>query len=434
MGESIWTEAQLPEYAPLRTSIAADVLVIGGGMAGLLCARLLQEAGVGCVVAERCRIAQGVTANTTAKLTAQHGLLYHKLLRQFGKEVAQGYLQANLSALDAFRAMSREIPCQFQELPAYLYSLEGAAPLQRELRALEDIGYRPAWESRPPLPFPVDGAVKFPSQGQFHPLQFLQGILPGLTIYENTPVLSLEGTHAVTPHGRIRAQKVIVATHFPFLNRHGAYFLKLFQERSYVLALENAGDVGGMYIDAKSGGLSLRNAGSALLLGGGSHRTGKKSAGWEPLRAFARQYYPASRERAAWATQDCITLDGIPYIGQYSPKLPDIYVATGFNKWGMTSSMVAAQLLKDAILARPNAYAGVFAPQRPMLRKQLLVNGWEASVNLLTPTRPRCPHLGCALKWNPQEHSWDCPCHGSRFAENGRLLNNPATGDLPPQE
>ena len=125
-----------------------------------------------------------------------------------------------------------------------------------------------------------------------------------------------------------------------------------------------------------------------------------------------------------------MTLDGIPYIGRYSRRTPDLFVATGFNKWGMTSSMVAASILCDLVQDKENPYADVFRPDRSIMRKQLLTNGLETTANLLTPTAPRCPHLGCALKWNRQEHSWDCPCHGSRFTEEGTLLDNPATGNL----
>lgn len=125
-----------------------------------------------------------------------------------------------------------------------------------------------------------------------------------------------------------------------------------------------------------------------------------------------------------------MTLDGVPYIGRYSKRTPDFYVATGFNKWGMTSSMVSARILTDMITGRKNPYAPVFSPSRSILHPQLAVNAFESAVNLLTPSSKRCPHLGCALKWNPQEHSWDCPCHGSRFTQNGKIIDNPATGDL----
>ena len=274
------------------------------------------------------------------------------------------------------------------------------------------------------------GALKFPNQAQFHPLKFVSAISKDLHIYEHTPVRELANTTAVTDHGKISAKKIIVATHFPFLNKHGSYFLKLYQHRSYVIALENAPDVGGMYVDEAQKGMSFRNYRNLLLIGGGDHRTGKRGGGWEELRDFAARHYPGAEEKYSWATQDCMSLDGVPYIGPYSASTSNLYVATGFNKWGMTSSMVAAMILSDLVQGKENPYADVFSPSRTILRPQLAVNGFEAIVNLLTPSARRCPHLGCALKWNSTEHSWDCPCHGSRFTEDGKLIDNPATGDL----
>ena len=214
------------------------------------------------------------------------------------------------------------------------------------------------------------------------------------------------------------------------LNEHGAYFLKLYQQRSYVIALENAKQPEGMYLDCADNGLSLRSAGRYLLLGGGGHRTGKQGLNWSLPEAVAAQYYPDAKILARWATQDCMTLDGMPYIGRYSSATPDLYVATGFQKWGMSTSMAAASILVDLIQNRENPYSSLFSPQRSMMHKQLLVNGLEATANLLLPTKPRCPHLGCALHWNKAERSWDCSCHGSRFDEKGKVLNNPATDDM----
>ena len=185
-----------------------------------------------------------------------------------------------------------------------------------------------------------------------------------------------------------------------------------------------------MYIDEAQGGFSFRNADGLLLLGGGGHRTGKAGGGWTALRQAAAQFYPQASEAFHWAAQDCMALDGVPYIGRYAPATPDFYVATGFNKWGMTSAMAAALILRDLICGEENPCAAVFDPSRSILHPQLAVNAFETAVDFLTPTLRRCPHLGCALKWNPQEHSWDCPCHGSRFSENGMLLDNPATGNM----
>ena len=400
-------------------------------MTGIQCAYMLHQAGVDYALVEASHLCSGITKNTTAKITSQHGLIYHKLLSRFGAEQAKLYLEANESALAQYRRLCETIPCDFKEQDNYVYSLDGKKKLEQEMTALSFLGADAQFVQLLPLPFPTAGAVRFPHQAQFHPLRFVAGVVKGLHIYENTVVRELIGTTAVTNHGSIKAEKIIVATHFPFLNKHGSYFLKLYQNRSYVLALEGAPKLDGMYVDEADKGLSFRSYNDLLLLGGGSHRTGKHGGAWSELTAFAMEHYLGAKEVCRWATQDCMSLDGVPYIGQYSKQTPNLYVAAGFNKWGMTSSMVSAMVLRDMILDRHNPWAEVFSPSRTILRPQLAINGFEAVTNLLTPTAKRCPHLGCALKWNPQEHSWDCPCHGSRFTENGKLIDNPATGDLP---
>ena len=429
--KSLWEQTDKGRsFECLRQDIHTDVLVIGGGMAGILCARLLQDRGVDCVVAEAEEISSGITKHTTAKITSQHGLIYDKLIREFDVERAGLYLQANQRAVRKYKEMCRSIDCDFEEKHAYVYSIEDEKKLIKEMKALQKLNAHAEFVRQLPLPFSVAGAIRFPDQAQFNPMKFLHGISRDLKIYEHTCVRELQGTTAVTDGGKIHADNIIVATHFPFLNKHGSYFLKLYQHRSYVIALENCQNLDGMYVDEAQKGLSFRNYGNLLLLGGGDHRTGKQGGNWQELRTFAKKYYPDSVERYHWATQDCMTLDGIPYIGQYSGGTSNLYVATGFNKWGMTSSMVSALILGDLITGKENPYTEVFSPSRTILRPQLAVNGFETMKGLLTPTVKRCPHLGCALKWNSQEHSWDCPCHGSRFTEKGRLIDNPATGDL----
>lgn len=429
--ESVWSDtAHIQEFDCLKEDKQTEVLIIGGGMAGILCAYFLKEAGIPCILAEADRLCSGITKNTTAKITSQHGLIYHKLLRRFGPEKTRMYLDANEAALKQYEKLCRRIDCDFEEKDSYVYCVENTAKLEKELAALERIGFAAGFSESLPLPFPAAGAVRFQRQAQFHPLKFVAGITEGLQIYEHTKVRGLIGTRAVTAHGSIEAQRIIVATHFPLLNKHGSYFIKMYQHRSYVTALRQAQQVDGMYVDASKKGLSFRNYGDLLLLGGGSHRTGKKGGCWQELADVQMKYYPESTEAYRFAAQDCMTLDDVPYIGRYSGSTTDLYVATGFNKWGMTSSMVSAMLLCDMLQGRQQPWAEVFSPSRSMLRPRLAINALESTVDMLTPTTKRCPHLGCALKWNAAERSWDCPCHGSRFTEEGQLLDNPATGDL----
>lgn len=429
--KSIWQSNQsISDFKKQKGEIKTDVLVVGGGIAGILCAYTLKNAGVDVTLVEANRICSGVTGYTTAKITSQHGLIYHRMLQKMGEENTRLYLEAQESALKEYRNLCKSIDCDFENRDAFVYSRNDEDCIDLELTALQKLGYTAEYSSAPLLPFSVAGSVRFLNQGQFHPLKFLNHISHGLRIFENTKVLELSPDGLRTNRGRIRAEKIVIATHFPILNKHGMYFLKQYQERSYVLALKNAQDVNGMYIDAAKGGFSFRNYGNLLLLGGNSHRTGKQSNGWCDLIEFSDKYYPLSQEMRRWATQDCMTLDGVPYIGRYSKSTPNLYVATGFGKWGMTNAMVASHVITDLICGKKNPYEELFSPSRSMLHPQLGMNIYESLCGVLTPRKPRCPHLGCALTWNPQERSWDCSCHGSRFTENGELLNNPATDDL----
>ncbi len=432
MQNSLWaSKTKLPQFPALDQDLHVDVLVVGGGLAGILCAYRMAQEGVDYALIESDRICRGVTRNTTAKITSQHGLIYSKLLSKFGGETTKGYWEANEQALKTFASLSERIPCDFERKSNYIFAIGSDKKLQKEMEALQALGIPAAFTKHVPLPVQTAGAVCFPNQAQFEPLKFVSEIAAGLRIYEKTAAREFIGNTVLTDKAKIQAEKIIIATHFPILNKHGGYSLKLYQQRSYVLALENAPLEDGMYLDAAENGLSFRSSGKFLLLGGGGHRTGKKGGCWPELETFAQACYPQATEKFRWATQDCITLDGLPYIGQYSKNTPDLYVATGFNKWGMTTSMVSAMILSDLVQGRENPYQSIFDPSRSILHPQLLTNGIGAAVNLLTPTTPRCPHLGCALKWNSQEHTWDCPCHGSRFTEEGKLLDNPATGDLP---
>lgn len=451
MAKSVWTDTtKLPEFGMLRGTAKTDVLIIGGGLCGILCAYFLKNAGVDYILVEGEAIASGTTKNTTAKITSQHGLIYDRLIKSKGKELAALYLEANQAAVERYREIAGKTVCGFEEKSAFVYSRQDREKIEAEVRAVNDLGFPAEFSVDLSLPFETVGAVRFPNQAQFHPLHFIAKIAKDLNIYEHTFVRKVEGhtawaetaapmekadgtesaaqvENAAQPETtQITADKIIVTTHFPFLNKRGSYFLKLYQHRSYVIALEHAADVEGMYIDEAVGGFSFRNTGNLMLLGGGSHRAGHLGGNWQELRTFAAEHYPQSEERYCWATQDCMSLDGVPYIGHYSKNTPNLYVASGFNKWGMTSSMVAAMLLCDMVQERENAWSQVFSPSRSMMTRQLLINGLTAAGGLLTPSFKRCPHMGCALKWNALEHTWDCSCHGSRFEKDGTLVDNPA--------
>ncbi len=427
---SLWHEtATLPSFPTLSENIKADVLIIGGGMAGLLTAYLLKEKGISSVILESGKICSGTTGNTTAKITFQHGLIYSDLIK---KDIgtAKAYYEANRQALEKYRELSKNIKCDFETKDNYIYSTDSRQKIEDELNALRIIGADGTFTENLSLPFSTAGAVKTENQAQFHPLLFASGIVKDLRIYENSRVIEMKGNTAVTETGSVKAENVVVATHFPFINKHGLYSLKLYQHRSYVIALENGAELNGMYLDEKENGLSFRNYRNLLLLGGGDHRTGKSGGNYTEIRQRAKEFYPQAQEKFHWAAQDCMSLDSMPYIGTYSKSTHNLFVLTGFNKWGMTGAMSGALILSDLLSGKTNPYAEVFSPSRCMLTPQIVFNGAESLIGYLYPTVKRCPHLGCALRYNKAEHSWDCPCHGSRFTKSGRVINGPANGNL----
>lgn len=427
---SIWTSTvDMPRFPRLEHDERTDVLVVGGGIAGLLCAYRLQRAGLSVMVVEAERIGGGVTARTTAKLTTQHsGTCYSDLIARRGREYARQYRRAQERAIAWFDELAERFPCDAESVSAYLYSRTEREDLRREREAIHSLGGE-AESSDLSLPFPCTQVLRLPSQRQFHPLKLLAGVAGKLRIYENTRVAELSDQKAVTEEGiTILAQHIVVATHFPFINRHGLYPLKLYQERSYVLALENAPPLPGMLLDAAPNGINLRRYADLMLLSGAGHRTGKTGDGWTPLEQAVSAWFPEAKITQRWATQDCFTADAVAYVGAYGKHATGWTVVTGFGGWGMSGALTAAETVEDRI--KGGTQHAVFDPQRRVPAGQLLENARESVAGLLTPRPPRCSHLGCALHWNPWEHSWDCACHGSRFSSGGKRLNGPAVQDV----
>ena len=417
-------------HPPIRGDASVDVLIIGGGMAGILCAHRLSERGANYLLVEGDEIGGGTTGNTTAKITAQHGLIHQDIERRFGLAAAAKYLAANQWAIDEYERLSARYPCDFERQNAYTYSVSDRKKLEREAATYRKLHLSGVIRDDLPLPIKTSGAVQMERQAQFHPLRFLYALATPLNIAERTFVMGIDEHTAYTARGRITAKHIVLATHFPLVNIPGLYFLKMFQHRSYVIALENAPDFPGMYVDEADAGYSFRRQGGLLLVGGGDHRTGKQGGGYEAPRALARQAYPGAHEKYAWAAQDCMTLDGMPYIGRHRTGAATLYVATGFHKWGMTSSMVAARVLTDLILDGRSDLEALYNPRRSMWRAQLFANTAHAVGGLGSIGGHRCAHMGCKLKWNPLERTWDCGCHGSRFDEGGHVLENPAKKNI----
>lgn len=475
--KSIWNEScKFDKREELKGDIKTDILIIGAGIAGILIGYFLKQNGKDVVLIDKAEIASGNTGNTTAKITSQHDLIYDKLIKEFGEKKAKQYADANEIAIKKYKEIikERKINCDFQELPAYIYSLNEIDKIKKEVEAAKNLGIDAEFVQKIDIPLDVEGAIKFNNQGQFNPLKFLKDISKELVIYENTRAIKIEENLVCTDKGNIVANHIVIATHYPIMNAPGYYFMKMHQERSYVIALENADSIEGMYIDCEKQGYSFRNYKDLLLLGGISQRTGENESGgsYDKLRKFAKEIYPNSKEKYHWSAQDCITIDGIPYIGRYSDSTPNIYIATGFNKWGMTSAMVSAIIISDLILENNNNFLDIFSPKRfdlslsinniandlvktakNFIAQKISIpsseighirngnagiveyNGQKVGVykdkdgkEFVVSTK--CTHLGCELNWNADELTWDCPCHGSRFDYKGNLIDSPAIKNI----
>ena len=472
--ESVWSsEVNFKKRETLNQDIQCDVLIIGAGMAGLLTAYMLSKSGREVVVIDARSTAGGVTKNTTAKITSQHDLIYDSIIKEFGEEGARQYARGNELAIEKYKEIidAENIDCDFEYKDAYLYTLNNIESLEDEYNAALRSGIDAELVDGVSIPVEAKKALKFKNQAQFNPLKFLRPISEKLTIYENTVALDItEDNTVVTKNDmKIKANKIVVAAHYPFLNTPGYYFMRMHQERAYVLSLENAQDVNGMYKGIDKTGYSFRNYKNLLIFGGAARRTGENEEGgaYEELRKAAKELYPNATEKYHWSTQDCMTLDNVPYIGHYSSKTPDIYVETGFKKWGMTSSMVAAMIISDMILEKENDFSEIFSPgrfdlsasmknaakdlvttaknfiaQRVDIPEETLksiknghggivehngqkVGAYKDNDGKVYTVSTKCAHLGCEVKWNADDLTWDCPCHGSRYNYEGIWIESP---------
>lgn len=490
---SIWQSCTLPDAPPLAGDTKADVAILGSGLCGLLTAYRLWEQGVtSLAVLDAGPLCGGATAHTTAKITSQHAVCYDRLLRGMGQELAQQYATANQQAVEQYAALVQalDIDCAFTRCDALVYARDAgdAETLGKELDAATALGLPATLAQENELPFPVERCLRFANQAHFHPLLFADALIrflqsQGVRFYPHTTALHPENGQPSgtvrTDKGCVTAEAVVVATHFPFLDKPGFYFARVWQERSYVLALADVPPMKNLYWGMGKDGYSFRPFSGGILLGGGTHKTGHEGdrAHYEYLETVSRAWYPDRRVTAQWSAQDCMTHDGIPYIGRYRQldgQLSErVYVATGFGKWGMTASMAAADILSTQILGKEHPCGEVFSPSRfdpGMKAKKFvtetadmaakLIGGYlalpESTAEQLAPgdggvfevdgkrvgaykdtdgtvytVRPYCTHLGCALEFNRDESSWDCPCHGSRFDYKGHILNNPAVQALP---
>jgi glycine/D-amino acid oxidase-like deaminating enzyme/nitrite reductase/ring-hydroxylating ferredoxin subunit len=482
-----------PRLPRLDGSTRADVVVIGGGIVGLTTALLLQEAGWKVVLIEADCLARGVSGYTTAKVSSQHGLIYAKLASKHGPDAARTYGQANEAALAwiARRVERDGIDCDFRRQPSYAYvsSDSQRQQVEDEARAAIAAGLPASLTESIPLPYPVAAAVRFDDQAEFHPRKYLLALADRLTaagveLYERSHAVEVDADRDAvtvkTPGGHVRAGFAVVATHYPFLDR-SLSFARVHPQRSYAIACRIAGaPPPGMHISGDSPTRSIRAIPLAdeelLLVGGEGHKTGTggdTEQRYRALEQFAHEHWNVESVLYRWSTQDNSTLDSLPYIGRLTPRSNRVLMATGFAKWGMTGGTAAAHVLADLLAGRESAAADLFDPWRKTARQSVVklleenaqvgarfvgdrltkpggrdidtlqpgegdvvrhdgekVAAYRDGDGTLVAVSPRCTHLGCQVNWNRAERSWDCPCHGSRFAPDGRVLQGPAVHAL----
>lgn len=438
---SLWEqEVSRRPLPPLPGDYTVDTVVIGGGLCGLLTAYELQKRGVEVMVLEANGIGYGTSAKSTAKVTSQHRLIYDRLIRQRGTEKAQQYAAANQQAIEQYASLIEEegIDCGWERRDAYVYTTGDTKKIEAEAEAAKRLGLPAELAEIDDLPLQTTGAVRFTHQAQLDPLRFLLALAETVPVYRAT-AQAIVDRQVYCGNRIVNANRIVIATHFPFVNFPGLYFTRMHQQRSEVLALRGVPPVKGMYIDECEDGYSFRQAGDCLLFGGEGQRTGSKQAAGAHARlhAAARRLYPTGEEVSHWHTQDCMTHDGVPFVGQYAKRTPDVYVATGFNKWGWTNSMAASRILADRITGKENPCALVFDPHRAEVRaaaKHFLidmgVSVGQLTAGLFVPPDRRCPHLGCKLH-EAGDGTFECRCHGSKFDSDGACLQGPATRDKP---
>lgn len=433
--KSIW-ENEVCQIKEVKENTDWDVIVVGGGIAGILCAYTLQKEGFNVLVLEANTIMSGQSGKTTAKITSLHGLKYADLIKQMKTENAKKYYEANEEAISLYKKIIKEenIDCDFKICDAYLYSTQKNA-LKKEIEALKKLKIDAIYTDQSELPFQIEEAIVFKHQAQFHPVKFAYALAKKLNIIEHTRVLKIKGHTLITDKQEFKAKRIVLCTHFPIKNIPGFYFLRMHQERSYVLALKSTSKMQNEYKDINPLGFSFRGFKEVILFGGEGHRCGEnKDHVYANLIKEAKKLYPECEIETMWSAQDCMSHDVLPFIGKYSFFLKDVYVITGFNKWGMSTSMLASKIIKDLILEKENEYASLFTPQRFHLcaYKNFLIDVKESSINLILGLfqKKKCAHLGCKLHYNENEDSYDCICHGSRFNKEGKLLNSPTTKNL----
>lgn len=487
-----WTCSLPPSgHAPFAGEASADVAIIGGGIVGVIAARLLADSGRSVVLLEAGRFGHGSTGRSTAKVTAQHALSLQRIAKQHGEEGARHYADANCAGVELIGQLvgRHALDCSFEPADSFVYATtdDGAAKLEAERDAARSAGLAmdllPAADE---LPFTSAGALKLAGQAQFQPAAFVGGLAATLTgtscqAFENSPVLEWDDSGVRTARGRVRARTTIMATHLP-LGQVGQFHAHNAPHMHPILMVpvDAQRAPAGMYISADKPKRSFRRHRDAdgrtlMIFTGPTFTHGDpdgETAAFAELEDFAREHFGWAGGGWRWSNEDYTPRDGLPYVGWAGSEGSSPLVATGFDAWGLSNGAAAARMLVDLIEGRANPWATVFAASRHSAKGlgTLIANAASVTADLVRghlapdtgpmPTAPGegglvkidgrvagvfrddagalhavsavCTHMGCMLGWNPVDRTWDCPCHGSRFGTDGAVRHGPAVEPLAP--
>lgn len=424
---SVWNDIDLPDFPALNNDLTIDVLIVGGGITGILCAYELKQRNINCIIVEKNKIGRGISNKTTAFLSIHHDLLYQEMIDDIGYDLTKEYFLLNQKAIDKYKCLSKKYNFDFVEEPAVIYTNKDSQIIENEKKILESMGCKCEYVDSLPLNIPVKKGLKIFNQASIHPLKCINELAKELSIYENTEIINIKKNIAYTNKNKITFKNVIIATHYPFIKKNGLYFMKVRQTRSYVCSFESQ-KIHGTYCSVDDDSLYFRSYKNHLIIGG--YDRDSKITCTKKFEEEIKRRFPNVKITNSWSNQDCTSIDQIPYIGKYDTFHKNWYVATGFNLWGFTWAMASSFILADMIERKESYY--LVNPSRNFFRKQLFKNLLTTIKNICTLKTPRCSHLGCALKFNDIEMTWECPCHGSRYDKDGHLLNGPAKKDINP--
>lgn len=491
---SYWEEERKNHdlFEEIKEDKKVSVCIIGGGLTGLQTAYNLSDK-LDVVILEKDRICGSTSGKTTGKITSQHGVFYDYLINSQSKEFAKMYLEANEKAIQNIKDIieKEEIECDLEEESSYVFTKQETKldMIKNEQKAVDKLQKEKSdYVKEIELPTEISGAIEFKNQAQFHPLKYAYGLAKAIIkndgkIYENTKVTDIKRENekyvVYANKNKVIADYVVLATRYPIMNVPGYYFLKMYQSTSYAMVFDAKKKLfDGMYISYETPNVSFRTIRDGerelLLAVGYDYKTGTEELrdGYQRLEVIVRKMYPDAEVLYKWTAEDCISLDKIPYIGQYSSIMKNLYIATGFNKWGVTSSNVAANIITDKILQKENKYEEIFKSTRiePIKNRQEMgdmlkeanksillsrfkipkeeldnikigegkiikidntkVGVYKSKTGEIFKVKPICTHLGCELYFNNIEKIWECPCHGSKFTYDGKSIEVPSNKDL----